>query len=39
MPFEEREAILNELLVVDKVISFDDRDNTMSCNRNGKTLI
>lgn len=28
MPFEEREAILNELLVVDKVISFDDEDNT-----------
>ena len=26
MPFEEREAILNELLVVDKVISFDDED-------------
>ena len=28
MPFEEREAILNELLVVDEVISFDDSDDT-----------
>jgi len=28
MPFEEREAILNELLVVDEVITFNDDDDT-----------
>ena len=28
MPLEERKAILEELYVVDKVITFDDRDNT-----------
>ena len=28
MPIEERVAILNELLVVDEVITFDDSDDT-----------
>ena len=28
MPIEERVAILNELLVVDEVITFNDDDDT-----------
>ena len=31
MPLDERVAILNELLVVDEVITFDDSDDT-GCN-------